>query len=57
MVKAGYEFAEEYLYWKNPGLSLRLVKDLFKLPLPIIISMYWLPLRYLIVMGIWIAAA
>ena len=57
LVKALYDFIDEFLYWKDPKKSIVLIKEALKLPIPIIIALFWLPLRHIAVLGIWIAAA
>ena len=52
-----FEFIEEFLYWKNPDKTMNLIKEMLKLPIPIAFGLFFLPLRYFLVAGIWITAA
>lgn len=51
-----YEFMEDFIYWKTPEKSVILLKEIIKLPLPIMLVIYILPLRYFFVLGIWALA-
>ncbi len=57
LVKVLYDFLEEFIYWKNPEKSVELMKEALKLPIPLLIGFFWLPLRYLAVFGLWAVAA
>jgi len=52
-----FDYIEEYLYWKNPDKTMILIKEMLKLPLPIAFGLYFLPIRYFLVVGLWITAA
>jgi hypothetical protein len=51
-----FEYIEEYLYWKNPDKTMELVKEMLKLPIPLAFGLYFLPIRYFLVAGLWITA-
>jgi hypothetical protein len=57
LVKALYDFLDEFMYWKDPQKSVELIKEAIKLPIPLLIAFFWLPLRYILVLGLWAAAA
>ena len=57
LVKALYDFIDDFLYWKDPQKSVTLIKEALKLPLPLMIALFWLPLRYFLVLGMWAGAA
>ena len=52
-----FDYIEEYLFWKNPEKTIELVKEMLKLPIPLAIGLYFLPIRYFFVAGLWITAA
>lgn len=51
-----YEFTEDFLYWKQPDKSIILIKDSLKLPLLILIGLYYVNIRLVLIAGIWIGA-
>lgn len=55
-VSLACDFIEEFLYWKEPSKTLALVKEVIKLPIVLAIGVYFMPIRYLIVLGIWAVA-
>ncbi|CDW73311.1 tectonin beta-propeller repeat-containing protein 1 [Stylonychia lemnae] len=55
MVKISYEFTEDFLYWRDPDKSQMLIKEALKLPLGIIIIIYYVPIRQCLIVGLWMA--
>ena len=56
LMKALYDFMDDFLYCKDPQKSIALIKEALKLPIPIIIALFWLPLRHILVIGLWVIA-
>ena len=56
LVDLTYEYCDDFLYWKDPEKSIYLLKELIKLPLIILFNLQYLPIRYLIAIGLWVAA-
>lgn len=42
MVKISYEFTEDFIYWRDPDKSQMLIKEALKLPIGILITMYFI---------------
>ena len=57
LVKALYDFMDDFLYWKDQQKSVALIKEALKLPIPLMIALLWLPLRYFLVLAMWAGAA
>jgi hypothetical protein len=55
-IKIAYEFIEDFLFWREPDKAQMLVKELLKLPIPILLGLYYAPFRYFIVLGMWTLA-
>ena len=49
-----YEFVEDFMYWKQPDKSIILVKEALKIPLAILFILFYVNLRYLLIIGLWI---
>jgi hypothetical protein len=53
LVATAYEIIENHLYWQAPDKTLLVLKEAVKLPLVLGLGMYYFPLRYAIVAGLW----
>ena len=55
MVKVSYDFVDDFIYWRDPDKAIMLIKEALKLPILILIGLYFMPLRIFIILGIWVA--
>ncbi len=56
MIDLIYEFVGDFFYWKQPEKTIMLLKEAIKLPILLLFCLYFLSLRYFLVLGIWVAA-
>ena len=54
LVKVSYDFVEDFVYWKEPDKSIMLIKEALKLPILILIGLYFMPLRIFVILGVWV---
>ena len=51
MVASTYEFIEDCLFWKQPAKAIKMIKDLIKMPLIILIVLF--KFKYALVLAMW----
>lgn len=56
MVHLVYAFLEDYVFWGSPDKTMLLLKNLIKMPLPIMVTLYFMPLRLFMILALWFAA-
>jgi hypothetical protein len=56
LVHVIYSFLQDYLYWGMPEKTHELLRALIKLPLALFFSLYLLPLRIFLIIGMWAVA-
>lgn len=54
-VKLAYDFVEDFIYWRDPEKAVILIKEAILLPLPILIGLYFMPIRVFVILAIWAA--
>lgn len=55
MVKVSYDFVDDFIFWRDPDKAIMLIKEALKLPLLILIGLYFMPIRIFVILGIWVA--
>lgn len=50
-----YSFIEDYVFWGQPDRTHEILREILKLPVPIAITLYFLPLRMFLILGMWLA--
>ena len=48
-----YAFIEDFIYWNEPDKTLMLIREAFYLSLVVAVTIFFIPIRYLIVLGMW----
>jgi hypothetical protein len=53
-ITLAHAFIDDFIFWKSPDKTLMLIREAVKLSVASIFGVYFIPIRYLLVAGLWI---